>query len=119
MKYTETHEWVQLDGETATIGISHYAQKELGDIVYVELPREGTELSSGEEAAVLESTKAAADVYTPLSGKVIEVNPRLSTEPELINRSPEKEGWICKLRISHPQEIDQLIDEETYKKQYD
>ena len=94
MKYTESHEWVNSDKDSAKIGITDHAQEELGEIVYVELPEVGTEIKSGEEVAVLESTKAAADVYSPVSGKIIEVNEKLNDNSSMINESPEDDGWI-------------------------
>lgn len=114
MKYTESHEWVREEGDVATMGITDFAQRELGDVVYVELPELGKSLVAGKEAAVLESTKAAADVYAPLTGEVIAINSRLKEEAELINRSPEGEGWIFKLRISRPEELQALMDQATY-----
>jgi glycine cleavage system H protein len=110
MKYTETHEWIETHDGIGTVGISEYAQKELGDIVYVELPEIGKKVLAGMEAAVLESTKAAADVYSPISGTIIDVNKALNNNPELVNKSPEKEGWIYKVKISNPEELDHLKD---------
>jgi glycine cleavage system H protein len=115
MKFSETHEWIEVKDEIAVIGITHFAQKELGEIVYVELPKVGKFIKAGEEVAVLESTKAAADVYSPASGKVIEVNERLKEASELINQSPEEKGWIFKLQLSDPTELDQLMDFNTYQ----
>jgi glycine cleavage system H protein len=117
MKFTETHEWVSFDPAThiATVGVTQHAQKELGEVVYVELPQVGKEVKAGAEAAVLESTKAAADVYAPLSGSIAEVNIRLRSAAELINRSPEKEGWIFKLTVSNPKELDALLDAQGYE----
>jgi len=114
MKFTSTHEWIDTANHIATIGITDYAQKELGDIVYVELPKVGSQLKAGEEAVVLESTKAAVDLYSPLSGEVIEVNQTLREKPENINLSPSKQGWLFKIRISNPKEVDQLMDETAY-----
>lgn len=113
-KFSETHEWVAVDGDMATVGITDYAQRELGDIVYAELPKIGQELSAGREACVLESTKAAADVYSPISGVVIAVNERLATEVELINREAENSGWLFKLRIKNPAEFKTLLDKDAY-----
>ncbi len=117
MKYTETHEWVDVENSIGIVGISDYAQKELGDIVYVELPEVGATLSTGDEAVVLESTKAAADVYSPVSGQIIEINEELSTASELINESPEDEGWLFKIKLSHPEELEELMDAKAYKEQ--
>lgn len=114
-KYTESHEWVAIENEIATIGVTDHAQKELGDIVYVELPELGRDVKAGEEVAVLESTKAAADVYTPISGKIIAVNQNLSQESEWVNRSPEAEGWIFKIQFSDRGELSKLMDEAEYK----
>src|SRR5687768_11329490 len=99
MKYTKSHEWIEVpkNSDVGVVGVSNYAQKELGEIVYIELPRVGKEIKAGAEAAVLESTKAAADVYSPISGTIIEVNERLKTMPELINQNAEKDGWIFKI----------------------
>ena len=115
MKFTDSHEWVELEGNSvACIGITEHAQKELGDIVYVELPIIGKQIKAKEEAAVLESTKAAADIYSPISGKIIEVNTRLIDAPELINQSPENEGWIYKVAVSNGDELAMLMNREKY-----
>lgn len=113
MKYSETHEWIDVKDGIGIVGVTNYAQKELGDIVYVELPKINSEIKLGQEAAVLESTKAAADVYTPVSGKIIEVNPALESVPDLINTSPEEKGWLFKIQLSDPKELDGLLDHET------
>src|ERR1700722_410042 len=97
MKFTKTHEWVERDGDMATVGVTDYAQNQLGDIVYVELPKIGKAVKAGEEAAVLESTKAAADVYCPVSGVIAEVNVELKTHAEYVNTSAEKKGWLFKV----------------------
>lgn len=115
MKFSETHEWVDVNGPVATIGITDYAQKELGDIVYVELPTVGHKVKAFEEAAVLESTKAAVDIYSPLSGEILEVNTSLRESPEKVNQSPEKEGWIFKIRFINPRELQSLMDEAAYR----
>jgi glycine cleavage system H protein len=112
MKFTETHEWIELSKEennVGIVGVTAFAQKELGEIVYVELPQVDKEIKKGEEVAVLESTKAAADIYSPVSGTIIEINKRLTSQPELINHSPENEGWIFKIRLSNPKEWDTLL----------
>lgn len=114
MQFTETHEWIEINDGIGTVGVTQYAQKELGDIVYVELPKTGKEIKKGEEAAVLESTKAASDVYTPVSGTIVEVNGSLNEAPELINTSPHEKGWIFKIKLNHPEEANNLIDEKTY-----
>ena len=112
--YTEDHEWVEVDGDIGTVGISDYAQGQLGDIVFVETPDEGKEVSKGDEAAVVESVKAASDVYSPVSGTVIEGNPALADTPELVNEDPEGDGWFFKLTLSDPAELDSLMDEAKY-----
>lgn len=110
MKFTESHEWIDVHEGIGTVGVTNYAQKELGDIVYVELPKVGKAVRAGEEAAVLESTKAAADVYAPVSGLIIEVNELLNSASDLVNKSPEKEGWLFKIKLSIPDEMDHLLD---------
>jgi glycine cleavage system H protein len=116
MKYTETHEWIKVDNGIGIVGITQYAQKELGDIVYVELPKTHKNVKAREEAVVLESTKAAADVYSPVSGTILEVNSKLSNAPELVNQSPESEGWLYKIRLSDPKELNQLLEKDAYEK---
>lgn len=111
-KYTETHEWIQVEDGIGTVGISDYAQRELGVIVYVELPQVGSKVKSGEEAAVLESTKAAADVYSPVSGVIHKVNTQLTDDSELVNRSAENEGWLFQVKLSNPDELNMLKDSE-------
>lgn len=118
MKFTESHEWVAVQGNIATIGVSNHAQKELGDIVYVELPKVGMHVQAGQEAAVLESTKAAADVYAPVSGQITAVNTALNDRSELVNQSPEKEGWLFKIQIDNPDEMQNLMDEKTYNAKF-
>ena len=113
--FTEDHEWVELDGDTATVGITDYAQGQLGDIVFVEVPDEGRSLAKGDEAAVVESVKAASDVYSPVSGTVTEGNAALGDEPALVNTDPEGDGWFFKLTIADPSELDALMDETAYQ----
>jgi glycine cleavage system H protein len=113
--FTEEHEWIDVDGDTATIGISDYAQEQLGDIVFVEVPAAGTQLAKGKEAAVVESVKAASDVYSPVSGTVSEGNSALEDDPALVNTSPEGDGWFFKLSIADAGELDGLMDEAKYK----
>lgn len=116
MKYTDSHEWIELESEEiAKVGITDFAQKELGDIVFVELPPVGSNVALNKEMAVLESTKAAADIYSPVSGTVTEVNTLLTGQPEMINRFPEQAGWICKIRLSDPSEVDLLMDQAAYE----
>ncbi|MET3436622.1 glycine cleavage system protein GcvH [Sphingomonas sp. 1185] len=112
--FTEDHEWIDVDGDVGTVGISDYAQGALGDIVFVDVPEEGRELSKGDEAAVVESVKAASDVYAPVSGTVIEGNAQLSDEPALVNTDPEGEGWFFKITLSDASELDGLMDETAY-----
>lgn len=114
MKFTESHEWIEIQEGIGTIGITDYAQKELGEIVYVELPPLGKELTMGEEAAVLESTKAAADLYAPISGKVIAINEQVKSSTNLINASAEMQGWLFKIKISQPKELDLLLSQDEY-----
>ena len=114
MRYTKDHEWVRLEGDVATVGITDYAQSQLGDVVYVELPPTGKAVKQGDEAAVVESVKAASEVYAPVSGEVVEVNSALETAPQTVNESPTGEGWFLKLRVSDPGELEGLMDEAAY-----
>ncbi len=118
MHYSETHEWITTQGDIGTVGISNHAQKELGDIVYVELPQVGRVVKAGEEVAVVESTKAASDVYSPVSGKILGVNEALKEHPDWINHSAEEKGWIFRVQLSNPQEIEQLQDAQTYNRSF-
>jgi glycine cleavage system H protein len=113
-RYTKDHEWVRLEGDVATIGISTYAAEQLGDVVYVELPGEGAEFAQGADMAVVESAKAASDVYAPVSGVIVAANDALSGAPDLVNQSPEGEGWFVKLRLSNKSELGALMDEAAY-----
>ena len=113
--FSEEHEWIEVDGDTATIGITYYAQGQLGDIVFVEVPAAGTTLAKGKEAAVVESVKAASDVFAPVSGTVTEGNPALADDPALVNTAPESEGWFFKLTIADKTELEGLMDEAVYK----
>ena len=113
--FTEDHEWIDVDGETGTVGISDYAQRQLGDIVFVDVPEEGKQLAKGDEAAVVESVKAASDVYSPVSGTVIEGNAALADEPALVNTDPEAEGWFYKITLTNAGELDALMDEAAYE----
>ena len=112
--FTEDHEWIDVDGDIATVGISEYAQEQLGDIVFVDVPEAGKELAKGDEAAVVESVKAASDVYSPVSGIVIEGNAALADAPETVNEDAEGEGWFFKLTLSDPFELESLMDEAKY-----
>lgn len=113
--FTAEHEWIEVDGDAATIGITDYAQSQLGDVVFVETPQAGTQLTKGAEAGVVESVKAASDVYSPISGKVTEGNATLEDEPELVNSSPEEDGWFFKLTVADASELEGLMDEAAYK----
>jgi glycine cleavage system H protein len=113
--YTEEHEWVRVDGDTATVGITDFAQGQLGDIVFVEVPEAGRQVQKGGEAAVVESVKAASDVYAPVSGEVTEGNHALVDDPALVNSAAESDGWFFKLRLSNPSELDGLMDSTAYK----
>ena len=113
--FTEDHEWIDVDGDVGTVGISDYAQGQLGDIVFVDVPEAGKSLAKGDEAAVVESVKAASDVYSPVSGSVIEGNAALTDEPGLVNTDPEGEGWFFKLTLSEASQLDGLMDETAYE----
>jgi glycine cleavage system H protein len=115
VRYTKEHEWLRLDGDLATVGISDYAQEQLGELVFVELPGIGRQVSQGGNMAVVESVKAASDVYAPVGGEVVEINSGLENDPGLVNRSAEDEGWFCKLRITDRGELTQLMDAAAYK----
>lgn len=116
MKYTKDHEWIKLEGDVATIGITEHAAEALGELVYVELPEDGSSYSKGDAFAVVESSKSASDVYIPVSGEVVEVNSELESAPELVNNSTYEDGWIAKVRISDESELSDTMDEEAYKK---
>ncbi|MCH2496418.1 MAG: glycine cleavage system protein GcvH [Erythrobacter sp.] len=113
--FTDEHEWIDVEGETATVGITDYAQGQLGDIVFVELPDVGTVIDKGKDAAVVESVKAASDVYAPISGEVMETNAALEDDPALVNTSPEEDGWFFKMTIGDQAQFDGLMDEAAYK----
>ena len=113
--FTREHEWVRVEGNTATVGISDHAQQALGDIVFAEVPEAGRELTKGQEAAVVESVKAASDVYAPVGGKVVEGNAAVADDPALVNRDPEGEGWFFKLEFSDAGQVDGLMDEAAYR----
>ncbi|MBN8955239.1 MAG: glycine cleavage system protein GcvH [Rhizobiales bacterium] len=114
-RYTKDHEWVSLDGDVATVGITDYAQQQLGDVVYVELPEVGKKVTKGGEAAVVESVKAASEVYAPLSGEVVEVNPALEGAPATVNEDAQGKGWFMKLKLDNRGDADELMDEAAYK----
>ena len=113
--YTEEHEWIRVEGDSATVGITDFAQGQLGDIVFVELPDAGKEVSKGGDAAVVESVKAASDVYAPVTGEVTEANQALVDDPSLVNSDPEGEGWFFRLRLANPSELEGLMDADAYK----
>lgn len=113
--FTSDHEWIRVDGGVATVGITDYAQEQLGDLVFVELPEAGRSLSKGDTAVVVESVKAASDVYAPVDGDVTEANGVLSSDPALVNTSPMGEGWLWKMRLSDESQLDELMDEAAYK----
>ena len=115
IKYTKEHEWVRLEGDTAVVGISDYAQEQLGEIVFVELPDTGAQLDKGKEACVIESVKAASEIYAPASGEVTETNPDLDAEPAKVNEDATGVGWLYKMTLSEPSELDELMDEDAYK----
>ena len=114
-RYTEDHEWVRVDGAIATIGISNHAQEQLGDVVFVELPEVGRQVRQKGPMAVVESVKAASDVYAPVSGKVVEVNQALNDDPALVNSGAESSGWFCKLELADPGELEGLLDAAAYQ----
>ena len=113
--YTKEHEWISVEGDTATVGITNFAQEQLGDVVFVELPEAGQQVSQGGEAAVVESVKAASDVYAPVSGEVVEANQALVDDSSLVNSDPEGQGWFFRVRLSDPSEAEGLMDEAAYK----
>ena len=112
--FTKEHEWISVDGDTATIGISDHAQEQLGDIVFAEVPEAGRRLAKGQEAAVVELVKAASDIYAPVSGEVIEGNQAVAGDPSLVNSDPEGQGWFFKLKLDNPGELDGLMDQAAY-----
>ena len=114
-KYTKDHEWITIEGNEATVGITAYAAEQLGDVVFVELPEEGRECGKGDDMAVVESVKAASDVYAPVSGTITGINGTLEGEPETVNKDPEAMGWFVKMKLSDPGELDALMDADAYK----
>jgi glycine cleavage system H protein len=113
--FTREHEWIRVEGDTATVGITNHAQEQLGDIVFAEVPEAGRRLSKGQEAAVVESVKAASDVYAPVSGEVTEGNREVADDPALVNSDPEGQGWFFKLKLDNPSEVEGLMDEAAYR----
>ncbi|MFH1055672.1 MAG: glycine cleavage system protein GcvH [Candidatus Altiarchaeota archaeon] len=116
LKYTKDHEWVKVEGDTVTVGISDYAQHALGDIVFVELPKSGTDAFQSKGIAVVESVKSVSDVYAPVNGKVVETNDKLSANPDMINKSPYKDGWMFKIKLKDKAELNRLMDVNAYEK---
>ncbi len=114
-RYTEQHEWIRLDGDVGTVGISEYAQNALGDVVYVELPEVGASFAKDDEVAVVESVKAASEVYAPVGGEIIKVNSALEDDPSLVNTSPLDDGWFFKIRVEDPSAVSQLMTEDEYQ----
>jgi glycine cleavage system H protein len=117
LKYAKSHEWVRLEGGAATIGITDHAQHELTDVVFVELPAPGRKVAAGEACAVVESVKTASDIYSPLSGEVVAINPELAKRPELVNKEPYLGGWFFKLKLTQPSEAERLLSAESYASQ--
>ena len=115
LKYTEEHEWVLIEDDIVTVGITDFAQDALGDVVFVELPDEGTELEAGKSFGVVESVKAVSDIYAPVSGEVVEVNEELPDTPELVNTSPYEDGWMVKIKLADTTELEDLLDADAYK----
>jgi len=115
MRFTKDHEWVELEGDVATIGVTAYAAEQLGDVVFVEVPDAGKTVKAGDALAVVESVKAASDVYAPISGQVVEGNAALSDSPETVNAAPEAAGWFAKLKVSDPAEVERLMDRPAYE----
>ncbi len=116
LKYTDDHEWVSVEGDTATFGITNHAQEQLGELVYVELPAVGAQVTKGGDAAVVESVKAASDVFAPISGEVVAINDTLEAEPTKVNEDPEGSGWLAKIKISDASEMDSMMDADAYAK---
>lgn len=114
VRYTKDHEWISIEGDIGTVGISEYAQEALGDVVYVEVPRPGSSMARGGEAGVVESVKAASEIYAPVSGEIVEGNAALESDPALLNTAPMTSGWMFKIKLSDPSELDGLMNEEGY-----
>lgn len=115
LKFTKDHEWIRVEGDTGTVGITDYAQQQLGDIVFIELPELGRRVDAGDEVAVVESVKAASEIYAPVGGEVVETNQPIADDPSLVNRDPEGEGWFLKLRIQDQGQLEALMDVDGYK----
>ncbi len=114
IKFTDDHEWIDINGDIATVGVTNYAQEQLGDVVFVELPDMGATLDQGGESGVIESVKAASEIYAPVAGEIVEVNEALNDDPALINSAPEGDGWMYKIKLSDPSELDDLMDKAGY-----
>ncbi len=115
LRYTKDHEWIRVEGTTGVVGITDYAQGELGDVVFVELPAPGKKVKQGESFGTIEAVKAVSDLFAPVSGEVLEGNPEISKKSELVNRDPYGQGWMIKIRISNPAEVNQLLDAKAYR----
>ncbi len=115
LKYSKDHEWARIEGDVAVVGITDYAQNELGDIVYVELPEVGTQVEQGKTFGTIEAVKAVSDLFAPVSGEVVEVNEKLNDSPELVNQDPYGEGWMIKIKMSNPDEVNELLSKEDYE----
>ena len=113
-KFTKDHEWIDIEGDVARIGITNYAQEQLGDVVFVELPEAGRQFQQGNDAAVVESVKAASEVYAPVSGEIVEPNTKLEDDPALVNQDPTESGWFFTMKVSNPDELNDLMDEAAY-----
>ena len=118
-KYTKTHEWAYMENGVVTVGISEYAQQEIGDIVFVDLPKIGTQVTAGQNCCVIESVKSASEIYAPVSGEIVEVNEAVSADPALVNRAAHSDGWLFKIKASKPEEYDGLLDLNAYKETLD
>ncbi len=116
LRYTKDHEWINLDGKIALVGITDYAQSELGDIVFYEIETEGEQLEKGEVFGTIEAVKTVTDMFMPVAGKVIEINPKLEDQPELVNKDPYGEGWLIKVEVTDPKQVNDLLDAEGYEK---
>jgi glycine cleavage system H protein len=116
LRYTKSHEWIKVDGDTATMGVSDFAQSELGDITYLELPEPGDSVTQSEPLGVIESVKAASDIYAPVSGEIVEANDQVVDAPESVNSSPYGDAWLVKIKLSDPSEVDALMDSAAYEK---
>ncbi|MFH0861958.1 MAG: glycine cleavage system protein GcvH [Candidatus Altiarchaeota archaeon] len=119
LKYTKDHEWIRIEGDVAVVGVTDYAQHALGDIVFVELPKVGADVVKGKGAGVVESVKSVSDVFSPISGKVVDVNKALESSPETVNKSPYRDGWMFKVKVSDKKELETLMDSKDYQKLVD